>query len=65
MPSSEEAGLLEIAGRMPVLEIARVGTSGRTNRPIEVTVCVVPADRVEIVSRLRRDTSARWPRDPS
>jgi GntR family transcriptional regulator len=62
MPSPDEASLLNIAVRMPVLEIARVGTSSRTAQPIEVTVCVIPADRVELASRLQRAPSAAWPR---
>lgn len=65
MPSAEEPTLLGIASRMPVLEIARIGTSARTHHPVEVTICVIPADRVEVASPLRRASSARWPRGPS
>ena len=63
MPTPEEARQVDMPSAMPVLELARVGTSARTNKPIEVTVCVIPADRVEVVSELRRARSAQWPRD--
>lgn len=63
MPTAEEARLLGMPDALPVLEIARVSTSARTGQPVEVTVCVIPADRVELVTRLRRAPSARWPRD--
>lgn len=63
MPSAEEARLVAMPDSMPVLEVARVGTSARTGGPIETTVCVIPADRVELVADLRRAKSARWPRD--
>jgi GntR family transcriptional regulator len=61
MPTPAEADLLEIAVRAVVLEVCRVGVSARTNAPIEVTMCVIPADRVEIITPLQRDASARWP----
>lgn len=60
MPTAEEARLLGMPDAMPVLEIARVSTSARTGQPVEVTVCVIPGDRVELVTRLRRAPSARW-----
>ena len=60
MPTAEEARLLGMPDALPVLEIARVSTSARTNAPVEVTVCVIPGDRVELVTRLRRAPSARW-----
>lgn len=63
MPDPDEARQLGMPDSMPVMEIARVGTSARTGRPIETTVCVIPADRVELVADLRRAPSARWPRD--
>jgi hypothetical protein len=44
-----------------VLEIVRVGTSAKDGRPIEVTMYVIPSDRVEQVVVLERDESARWP----
>jgi len=62
MPTSEEARLVDMPDSMPVLEVARVGTSARTNAPVEVTLCVIPADRVELVQELRRAPGARWPR---
>lgn len=62
MPSSEEARLLEIPMTMPVMELAIVGRSGRDNQPLEVTIRVIPGDRVELVSELVRDESAAWPR---
>jgi GntR family transcriptional regulator len=65
LPSREEARLLEIPTTMPVMEVSTIGTSARTGEPVEVSVRVVPADRVEIVSELRRDRSARWPVEPA
>jgi GntR family transcriptional regulator len=62
MPDAQEADLLQIAIRAVVFELARVGTSARTTAPIEVTMCVIPADRAEIIMPLVRDRSARWPR---
>jgi GntR family transcriptional regulator len=61
MPAAEEADLLQIAIRAVVLELARVGTSAKTRAPVEVTMCVLPADRAEIVIPLIRASSARWP----
>jgi GntR family transcriptional regulator len=61
MPDSEEADLLQIAIRALVFELARVGTSAKTGKPVEVTLCVIPADRAEIIIPLVRDRSARWP----
>lgn len=62
MPSAEEADLLEIAVRSIVLELCRVGASAKTGRPIEVTCCVIPADRIELSTHLQRDATARFPR---
>ncbi|MDT3396998.1 GntR family transcriptional regulator [Streptomyces sp. B1866] len=64
MPSREEAQLLKIPSAAPVLELTLVGTSAKTLRPIEVTIRVIPSDRVEIVSQLRRAPSAQWPVEP-
>jgi DNA-binding GntR family transcriptional regulator len=61
MPTKEEADLLQIPVTLPVLEIVRVGTSAKDGRPIEVTMYVIPSDRVEQVVVLERDESARWP----
>jgi GntR family transcriptional regulator len=60
MPTPEEARLVEMPDAMPALELARVGTSGADRLPIEVTMCVIPADRVEVVTNLRRAPSAQW-----
>ncbi len=62
MPDPEEADLLQIAIRAVVFELTRVGTSAKTWTPVEVTMCVIPADRAEIIIPLVRDRSARWPR---
>jgi GntR family transcriptional regulator len=62
MPLPAEADLLQIAARAVVVEFARIGTSAKTQAPIEVTICVIPAERVEIITPLERDHSARWPR---
>lgn len=61
MPHPSEADLLQIAARAVVLEFARVGISAKTHAPVEVTICVIPADRVEIITPLERDQTAQWP----
>jgi len=61
MPAKDEAGLLQIPVTLPVLEIVRVGRSARDDQPIEVTVHVIPSDRVETFQVLHRDASAVWP----
>lgn len=61
MPSEEEATLLQIPVDRAVMEIARLGTSARTATVIEVTFCVIPGDRVEVVTQIQRARSARWP----
>ncbi|MFD8516558.1 GntR family transcriptional regulator [Streptomyces antimycoticus] len=61
MPSPEDARLLEIPTSMPVMELILVGRSGRDNQPIEVTIRIIPGDRVELVADLIRDESAAWP----
>ncbi|GAB2832978.1 GntR family transcriptional regulator [Actinocorallia aurea] len=60
MPAKDEADLLQIPTRIPILEILRIGYSAQTERPVEVTVVRIPGDRVEIISRLQRDESATW-----
>lgn len=65
MPDPDEAHEVGMPTAMPVMEIARVGTSAMTKAPVEVTICVIPADRVEVVTPLRRARSARWPRAES
>jgi GntR family transcriptional regulator len=59
----EEAAELEIPTSMWVLEIVRVGRSGKTHKPVEVTIYVIPADRIETVQVLERDAAAKapWP----
>jgi DNA-binding GntR family transcriptional regulator len=61
MPSQREAGLLQIPRGLPVMEVVRVGRSARDGLPIEVTVYVIPSDRVELTIALQRDDSAVWP----
>ena len=61
MPSKEEADLLQIPVTLPVLEVVRVGRSAQDGQPIEVTMYVIPSDRVETINVLRRDESAQWP----
>lgn len=63
MPTKDEADELQIPVTMPVLEIVRVGTSGKDERPLEVTVYVIPSDRVEQVVVLERAEGAAepWP----
>jgi GntR family transcriptional regulator len=64
MPSTEEARLLSISSALPVLELTLTGTSGRSGQVLETTVRVIPADRVEMVTDLRRADSATWPVQP-
>lgn len=64
MPSPEEARLLSISAAVPVLQLILIGTSGRTGQPLEATVRVIPADRVEMVAELERAESAQWPVQP-
>jgi len=61
MPAKDEADLLQIPMTLPVLEIVRVGRSAKDNQPIEVTMYVIPSDRVETFQVLHRDESATWP----
>lgn len=58
MPEREEAKLLGIPMRLPVMEICRVSESAYTQRPVEVTVMVIPSDRVELLAHLERDETA-------
>ncbi|MFY0516071.1 GntR family transcriptional regulator [Streptomyces anulatus] len=60
----DEAKLLEIAQSVPVLESTIVGRSALSGKPIEVTIRVIPGDRVELVGKLQRGESAQWPVDP-
>ena len=62
MPSDEEARLLEIPAVLPVMEMILVGRSGQNGDALEVTIRVIPGDRVELVADLVRDSSAQWPR---
>ncbi|MDG5807891.1 GntR family transcriptional regulator [Streptomyces ossamyceticus] len=64
MPDREEAKLLEIALSIPVLESTIVGTSALSGKPIEVTIRVIPGDRVELAGKLQRGESATWPVTP-
>ncbi|MEU5838604.1 GntR family transcriptional regulator [Streptomyces diacarni] len=61
MPSREESAALEISPEMPILETAIVGTSAQTSNVLEVTIRAIPADRVELVTELRRGDGASWP----
>jgi GntR family transcriptional regulator len=65
MPRADEADLLQIAVRSVVIELTRIGISAKTGAALEVTVCVIPADRVEIIMPLVRDRSAQWPSSAS
>lgn len=62
--TSEESKLLTIPHSSPVLELTLVGRSASTGEPLEATVRVIPADRVELASTLERGESARWPVQP-
>lgn len=58
MADKGEAALLKIPRELPVVEICRVSVSASTGRPVEVTMTVVPADRIEVVATVERDASA-------
>jgi GntR family transcriptional regulator len=60
MPTKEEAGLLDMPMRIPVNEVIRVAVSAATSRPVEVSVIVMPSDRVRHVVHLKRDETARY-----
>jgi len=66
LPTTSESAELQIPLSMPVLEIVRLGRSGKTGRPVEVTAYVIPSDRVETIQVLERDESAHepWPDEP-
>ena len=61
MPAKDEADLLQIPVTLPVLEIARVGRSAKDDQPIEVTMYVIPSDRVKTFQVLAPGESAAWP----
>lgn len=63
-PSREESALLDISPESPVLELTLVARSSALAQPVDVTVRVIPADRVELAADLDRDESARWPTTP-
>lgn len=65
MPDREEAQLLMIPVALPVLQTTIIGVSARTDQPVEVTIRVIPSDRVELASKLHRGPSARWPVSPA
>lgn len=67
MPTDTEARLLGIEVSLPILEIVRLARSGADSKPIAVTECIIPSDRVELVNVLHRDPSAQepWPTDSS
>jgi len=61
MPDQQEAALLQIPVSLPVWEIVRIGYSAKDGNALEVTQVIIPSDRMEEVSRLERDESAKWP----
>lgn len=63
VPTDTETRLLGIEASLPILEVARLARSGADSKPVGVTECIIPSDRVELVSVLRRDPSAQepWP----
>lgn len=56
VPTAEEEQLLKISRQLPVWRQYTVGTSGRTNKPVEVTAVVIPGSRVEYATKLRRES---------
>ena len=61
MPTLDEAKLLLIPAELPVWEIVRTSYSAKDEKAVDVTQVIIPGDRMEEVSRLRRDESAQWP----
>jgi GntR family transcriptional regulator len=61
LPDRDEAVLLQIPTGLPVQEVVRVGFSAKDDKAVEVTQTVIPCDRVEDISHLKRDASAAWP----
>jgi GntR family transcriptional regulator len=61
LPDHDEAALLEIPVGLPVQVIIRVGYSAKDEAAVEVTQVVIPSDRVEEISYLKRAASAAWP----
>ncbi|GAA3037610.1 GntR family transcriptional regulator [Streptosporangium longisporum] len=59
-PTTEEAELLGISPLFPVLEICRVSVSASTGEPVDVTVMLIPSDRIEIFQELKRDRTATY-----
>jgi GntR family transcriptional regulator len=64
MPETEEARLLGISTSLPVIETLIVGTSAKTRKPIEVTIRVIPSNRVQLTMDLQRGNGATWPVTP-
>ncbi|WP_019631315.1 GntR family transcriptional regulator [Actinomadura atramentaria] len=61
MPTPQETKLLLIPADLPVWEIVRTSYSALDEKAVDVTQTVIPGDRVEELSRLRRDKTAAWP----
>lgn len=61
LPGRDEAALLQIPTGLPVQEVVRVGFSAKDDKAVEVTQTVIPCDRVEDITHLKRDASAAWP----
>lgn len=61
MPTTDEAKLLLIPAELPVWEIVRISYSAKDENAVDVTQVIIAGDRMEEVSRLRRDESAQWP----
>ncbi|XVQ08474.1 GntR family transcriptional regulator [Spirillospora sp. CA-255316] len=61
MPDKQEANFLRIATNLPILEISRVAESALTGTPADVSMMIIPGDRVEVISAVERDASASWP----
>ena len=63
LPTKAEATELQIPVTLPVMEIVRVGRSGKDDQPVEVTEYVIPGDRVEQGMSLHRAENASdpWP----
>ncbi|MGW5414854.1 UTRA domain-containing protein, partial [Actinomadura geliboluensis] len=61
MPTTDEAKSLLIPVELPVWEIVRISYSAKDENAVDVTQVIIAGDRMEEISRLRRDESAQWP----
>ncbi|MBW8486712.1 GntR family transcriptional regulator [Actinomadura parmotrematis] len=61
MPTQAETRLLLIPADLPVWEIVRLSYSAKDEKVVDVTQVIIPGDRIEEISKLRREGAATWP----